>query len=161
VTDICDWAPGYRTIAIEGCDGVGKTTLAKRLAREHGFRIVHSGPTPAGHDLRSRYRRILMEPGSVVLDRCFVSELVYGPLFREGSRLTSADVADLCQVLAERDGALLYVTASTGTVLERLGERGEPMPAGTVSAIQQAYDDVVAELEERLTIVRYSTDVPR
>ncbi len=161
LTDIGDWVTGHRTIAIEGCDGVGKTTLAKRLAREHGFRIVHSGPTPLGHDLRTRYHRILMEPGRVVLDRCFISELVYGPLFRDGSRLGRADVADLCHDLARRDGVVVYVTASTETLLERLRERGEHVQAGTLSAIQRAYEGVVNELRARLTIVTYSTDVPR
>ncbi|MGW1974115.1 hypothetical protein [Streptomyces sp. NPDC001889] len=32
---------GRRTLVVEGCDGVGKTTLATRLAQDHGFTVIH------------------------------------------------------------------------------------------------------------------------
>lgn len=151
-------AAGHRTLAVEGCDGAGKTTLAEHLAQAHGFQVVHSGPTPAGHDLCARYRSILSGPGKIVLDRCFVSELVYGPLFRGGCRLSRTDTIELCQRVAQRDGALVLATASTRTIRDRLRNRGEPMPERTIEAIQRAYDDVLADLEGYVTVLRYPTD---
>ena len=51
-------AATYRTIAVDGADGTGKTTLVNRLRAEHGFTVVHSARTPDGIDLIARYRRI-------------------------------------------------------------------------------------------------------
>ncbi|GAA5707333.1 MULTISPECIES: hypothetical protein [Streptomyces] len=78
---------GHRTVVIEGGDGVGKSTLAKLLVAQHGFISVHSPRTPDHQDLVSRYRELLARPGRLVLDRSFLSELVYGPLYRGHSRL--------------------------------------------------------------------------
>ncbi len=83
--------PAHQTVVLEGCDGVGKSTLAQQLASDHGFTIVHSGRTPDGVDLAERYRQILSQPGRLALDRSFVSELVYGPLRHGGSRLTDIE----------------------------------------------------------------------
>jgi hypothetical protein len=47
----------HRTVVLEGCDGVGKSTLAQRLALDFGFTIVHSARTPDGVNLAERYRR--------------------------------------------------------------------------------------------------------
>ena len=72
---------------LEGCDGVGKSTLAQELARDFGFTIVRSTRTPDGINLAERYQRILSRPGRLALDRSFISELVYGHLHHGGSRL--------------------------------------------------------------------------
>jgi thymidylate kinase len=74
----------HQTVVLEGCDGVGKSTLAQQLARDLGFTIVHSTRTPNGVDLAERYQQILSRPERLALDRSFVSELVYGPLHHGG-----------------------------------------------------------------------------
>ena len=75
-------ANGHDLIVLEGCDGAGKTTLAAALAARHGHAIVHATRSPEGTDLFAKYHAILARPGPLVLDRSFVSELVYGPLDR-------------------------------------------------------------------------------
>jgi MoxR-like ATPase len=74
----------HRTVVLEGGDGVGKSTLAQQLARDLGFTIVHSARTPDGVDLAERYQQILSRLERLVLDRSFVSELVYGALRHGG-----------------------------------------------------------------------------
>ncbi|MFF1342085.1 hypothetical protein ACFVYT_30055 [Streptomyces sp. NPDC058290] len=71
----------YRTLVLEGCDGAGKSTLAALFAARHGFTVIHSPRTP---DLTARY---LAQGGRLILDRSFISELVYGPLLRGASRI--------------------------------------------------------------------------
>ncbi|RSN69765.1 hypothetical protein [Actinomadura sp. WAC 06369] len=88
--DLARWAARHEVIVLEGCDGVGTTTLATKLAQHHGFQLVHATRTPDGVDLAERYRTILAIPGRIILDRCFISELVYGPLLHGRSRLTFA-----------------------------------------------------------------------
>ncbi|WP_245689349.1 ATP-binding protein [Streptomyces chattanoogensis] len=79
----------HQTLVLEGCDGVGKSTLGERLSTDYGFAVVHSPKTPDHLDLASRDRSILAGAGRILLDRCFISELVYGPLHR-GSILSRA-----------------------------------------------------------------------
>lgn len=136
----------YRLLAIDGCDGTGKSTLAASLGAQHGYRAIHSPRTPEHIDLVARYQCIFEKPGRVVLDRCFVSELVYGPLRHGGSRLSWADAVALSRRLAERSGALLHLTGSPATIRDRLIKRGDTDPpsqseiARLVAAYQQIFD---------------------
>ena len=71
---------------IEGPDGAGKTTLAKRIAEKSGLPYVHMGPPdPADPDLILAYRDRLVEGG--VIDRLALSERIYGPLLRGEDRI--------------------------------------------------------------------------
>ncbi|MFD7896955.1 hypothetical protein [Streptomyces sp. NPDC059743] len=49
--NIDEIAGHYQTLVLEGCDGVGKSTLAQRLSTNHGFTVVHSPRTPDHLDL--------------------------------------------------------------------------------------------------------------
>ncbi|MGH3881894.1 MAG: hypothetical protein ACRDRY_15820 [Pseudonocardiaceae bacterium] len=148
--------PAHRTVVLEGCDGVGKSTLAQQLASDHGFTIVHSGRTPDGVDLSKRYRQILSQPGRLVLDRSFVSELVYGPLHHGGSRLTDADACDLAALVARRDGVLVHLTASASTIRARLLVRDGPAAAShaDVELLIRAYERVVTTFAAYLPVIR-------
>ena len=83
----------HEVIVLDGCDGTGKTTIAEAMRAQHGYTVIHSGRTPDGTDIAGRYRDILARPGRIVLDRSFISELVYGPLFHGRSRLRQASSA--------------------------------------------------------------------
>jgi broad-specificity NMP kinase len=146
------------TIVLEGCDGVGKSTLAQRLASDHGFTVVHSGRTPDGVDLAERYRQILSQPGRLALDRSFVSELVYGPLRHGGSRLTDADTYDLTALVARRDGVLVYLTAPASVVRARLvGRDGAAASLTDIESLIAAYEHVITTLAAYLPVARFDT----
>lgn len=93
---------GYETVVLEGCGGVGKSTLAERLGTHHRFAVVHSPRTPDHLDLASRYRTILAGKGRILFDRCFISELVYGPLHRGRSRINWTQAIDLASEVARK-----------------------------------------------------------
>ncbi len=141
---------------LEGCDGVGKSTLAQGLGAGHGFTIVHSGRTPEGIDLVERYRRILARPGRLVLDRSFVSELVYGPLRHGSSRLTHSDACDLATCVAHRDGVLVHLIAPASVVRARLIVRDGAAAASLadIESLITAYEQVVTTLAAYLPVVR-------
>jgi hypothetical protein len=142
----------YRTLALDGCDGTGKTTMANRLVTRHGFTVVHSARTPDGTDLTARYQRILAAPGRLVLDRCFVSELVYGPLHHNRSRITLDEAVGLAEAVAARDGALIHLTGLPAAIHSRLLAReGSNAPGmSEVEALVTAYDRVFAAIAARL-----------
>ncbi len=107
----------YQVIVLEGCDGVGKTTLAEALAAQHGYTVIHSGRTPDGTDLADHYGTILALPGRLVLDRSFISELVYGPLDRGRSRLSLPAAVTLTRRVAKRSGVLISAYHNTFVAL--------------------------------------------
>jgi thymidylate kinase len=151
---IQDRLPGdYQTVVIDGCDGTGKTTLADSLAAQ-GFTVVHFGPTPSGVDLADRYRTVLAQHGRLALDRCFLSELVYGPLFRSRSRISWSTVLELATAVAARRGVFVHLTGSTDTVRSRLIARDTVAPsAATIGAILHAYREVFTRLAEHTSVI--------
>lgn len=144
----------YQIVAIEGCDGTGKTTLARTLA-EGGFTVVHSPRTPDDVDLLGRYRHILATPGRLVLDRCFVSELVYGPLYRQRSRLSWPDAEDLAQRLSARDGVFVHLTGQAAAVHARLLARDRATPdLAEINRLIAAYHQVFAALAAHAPVIQ-------
>ncbi|MFE9445169.1 hypothetical protein ACFYO2_40860 [Streptomyces sp. NPDC006602] len=119
-------AAAHRTVVLEGCDGAGKSTLATRLAREHGFTVIHCPRTPDSVNLLQRYQTLLARPGRLVLDRCFLSELAYGPLYCSGSRITWDEARTLAKSVANWDGVFLDRFGSLD------GCDGDRLPAPTL-----------------------------
>ncbi|WP_059008017.1 hypothetical protein [Streptomyces specialis] len=74
------------------------------------------------------YRTLLEQPGRLVLDRCFLSELVYGPLHRGRSRLSWAQALDLAEAVTRRDGLFLHLTAPTHVIHACLRARDGSAP---------------------------------
>lgn len=151
---LADFAARYEVIALEGCDGVGKTTVAAALASDHGYTTVHSGRTPDGMDLAGRYREILSRPGKLVLDRCFISELVYGPLRHGRSRISIAEAARLATAIAERHGVLVHLTGRPEEIVVRLQARDCQSPSlREIRELLEAYENAFATLGRIVPII--------
>jgi thymidylate kinase len=154
-------AATYRVIAVEGADGTGKTTLVNQLQTEHSFTVIHNPRTPDGVDLAARYRQILDMPGPLALDRCFVSELVYGPLYHGRSRLTWDGVLDLTHTLTTRQGVFVHLTATAETVGQRLRAREGTSPdPDTVDRLLTAYERTFTALAAHAPVIRIDTTRP-
>jgi len=75
-------------IIVEGCDNSGKTTLAKKFAKGLKLGYVKSPGPDANYDWWMK--ELTLPPDKLaysVYDRFYYSELVYGPILREGIRL--------------------------------------------------------------------------
>lgn len=114
---------------LEGPDGAGKSTLARRLSETYGMEIWKKGP-PSG-DFMSEYVLPLMQiqrtHKDVVLDRWHVGELTYGPLLRGKSMMTYGQAAYVELVLRTLGATFIHVTASYETLLERINQRGDDL----------------------------------
>ncbi|MEV3853109.1 hypothetical protein AB0J38_02160 [Streptomyces sp. NPDC050095] len=153
-------AARHRTLAVEGCDGAGKTTLALGLAHTHDFAVVHSPRTPDHLDLASRYRELLGQPGRLLLDRCFLSELVYGPLLRGRSRINWAQAIDLAEAVVDRGGMFVHLTAPPAVIRRRLHDRdGEAPELEEVSALVTSYQRAFETLAAYCPVTTIDTSI--
>lgn len=98
---------GRGIILLEGADSAGKTTLARHLAGRYGALNLHSTvrrETYRWHVGALRWAIRAAATRLVVLDRLWISELVYGPIFRGGP---TYDVGARCvDRMLRRFGAL-------------------------------------------------------
>lgn len=155
----CSWAAAYTTIVLEGTDGTGKTTLANLLGSRHGFGVVHSPRTPEGVDLADRYRQLLNRPGRLVLDRSFVSELVYGPLLRGRSRIDWDTATQLICAVTDRRGVFVHLTAPASTIAARLRARDETSSLSTelIGRLNRAYEHIFAKIATLAPVITVDT----
>ncbi|AVR56775.1 thymidylate kinase [Microbacterium phage Elva] len=130
---------------IEGADGTGKTTFVGRMAARHAAaghrepRLIHNDASDhrLPGSLYRHYRAQLLDAVdfrdtagvTTYIDRSFLSELVYGPLYRGRSRITPRQARRL-ERLADRHGVvLLGMTAELNTRRLRVRARGEAWTA--------------------------------
>lgn len=148
----------YPVIVVEGCDGTGKSTLATLLSSQYGYSVVRTGRLGDGTDLAERYRTALDQPGNLVLDRSFITELVYGPLRNGVSRLTADQAAQLAFALADRGGVFVHLTAHPKALAWRLRARDGHSPTlDWIRSVMRGYRNVFAALDGAAPIVKIDT----
>ena len=121
-------------IILEGCDGTGKTTIAKEL-EGHGFAVVHQGP-PQRHPV-VEYTEPLdkYQPGGpgrdLALDRWLYGELVYPTSRRDGqTQLTTLGFSAVDEFLRVKGAVLIHCTSSLDLSAALVQARGEPFDRG-------------------------------
>lgn len=143
-------------VVIEGPDGSGKTTLARRVAEAAGGEYRHAGP-PERHPL-VEYTAPLAgyRPGggqTLVLDRWHLGELVYGPLYRGKCGLTPSQFAAVEDFLLSLGAVLVHCTGRVRVLSRRLAARGEQVDEPRLALEARIWDRVVAT-ETRLPRLR-------
>jgi thymidylate kinase len=147
----------YPILVIDGCDGTGKTTLAQALRESHRYAVIHSARTPDGIDLVDRYRQLLANQ-RIVLDRSFISELVYGPLLHGQSRISVEAAADLARDVAGKGGALVHLTGSPQAIAVRLRHRDGTAPSqNRISAIIDGFHAAFRLLDGTAPVITADT----
>lgn len=106
-------------IVIEGCDGTGKSSIAKHLCEKLGLQYWHESQ-PRTFD---EYKQML-EYGGFVFDRFCFGQFVYNT---ENQRKMSFDELKTLvrEVFPATETVFIYVDAHTDTIIKRLLQRGE------------------------------------
>lgn len=110
-------------IILEGCDGTGKTTLAKILAERYKLDICHlTQRDPTSYYFYAQTAR----KEDVVWDRHTLGELIYPEIFDRKQNL-SFDQARVIIDRAKSEGVkILILTAENDVIKQRLLERKSP-----------------------------------
>ncbi|GHH83469.1 hypothetical protein GCM10018793_45630 [Streptomyces sulfonofaciens] len=140
----------YRTLVVEGPEGLSRTGLLGELGR-NGFVIRHASGALPHVDPTQPFRELLAGPGRIAVDGGIIHELVYGPLRHGRSRVTWIQALDFAEAVAERDGALLHVvepcTADPFLPVEPGRPAGGTRALGAVGAagLDEAVDEEAAD----------------
>lgn len=138
-------------IVLEGADGVGKSTIAKRLARILNARIIHcTKDTP--NDL-TYFRSILYasEEQHIIADRFCYGQFVYQS--EEERKLTQDELYRLEADMLNMGAKVIYVTASEKTIEARLNKRNE-IPMYPVKELLERFDTVMKQSTLQIEIWR-------
>ena len=141
----------------EGPDGSGKSTSARLLSAVTGYPESHFSQPKDEEEKKhmfEMYRQKLQESDNVIFDRSWMSELVYGPIFRGASALTNEQAAELCRILAAKGGKMIYCNGSTEELASRAFARGEDFVSredfdAIVDGYHDMFDnkDIIGQLE--------------
>lgn len=137
-------------IILEGIDGVGKSTLARRLQGQDGRRVVHSGP-PKTYDWTAEYVtpvKICFETNAnVVFDRFHLGEWVWPDIFNRKSIFKTFDDVIACHLEILSMGAnIIYVKRNMKAVENTLRERGEDAMIPMLRKADAMFEQLADEL---------------
>lgn len=125
---------------VEGADGTGKSTFVDWLVQTDALRgrgsarVFHNDANDAKlpGSLYRHYRAQILEAIefrdqgiSTYIDRSFLSEVVYGGLYRGKSRISPRQLKKLEQLAVDNGVVLLGIDAPQDVRAEVLAERGE------------------------------------
>lgn len=118
-------------IILEGPDGGGKTTLANTLSKHSGWPIKHFSYPKTQEEVDNMFSMYLdmlnsLEPTeNVILDRCWYSDMCYGPVMRGAATITTAKMLEL-EEAALKHGCMVVLCIDEPTVLwQRVSKRGD------------------------------------
>ena len=146
-------------IILEGPDGSGKSTLAEKLSKQTGYPVVHRA-APKSEDekkaMMQMYQQAIAESKDIIFDRCWYSEMVYGPVMRDATCISHEDMYRLELGLCEVGAILIYCTDALRTMWNRCQKRGEDYISDfeTFKAIHEGYEKLM-ELPHMIPVVRY------
>ena len=137
-------------VIVEGIDGVGKTTLVDYIV-EQGLEKHHFNYDEKNMDLYNKYMSVLYSSNlNKVLDRSFISEMVYGPVIRGKSKLELEQYKRLLLEYKKNGTSIIYLTAPKEILLQR-----KQNDLADLEMIQKIYDKLNLQYNK---IMNYSTD---
>lgn len=143
-------------IIIEGIDGVGKTTISTSL-EQVGFEIHHLQYDEKNEQgFMNLLRR---DKGNLVLDRAFITEVVYGPVLRDYSRVDEKALKRLINEYGKNKTKIVYLTALKEDLLYRRRNSKEDyeLLVKYYGELHKRYEEEMQKLELSFPILRINT----
>jgi len=144
-----------KNIVLEGCDGVGKTTIAQMLRNRYNMSIYspnRPGTYKEGVEINLRVCRMMRYYQNHVYDRAFLSEFVYAPIFRGYEAIYAFNMS--CDL---QDNTLfILLTATLPSMKERYD--GEFVNIDDLSKISTSYLNAFNKLTNKHKIIISTTN---
>lgn len=141
-------------LVLEGIDGVGKTTLANLLSQTYNAGIIHATRETPNDWAWFNELMDLAKDRNIIMDRSFWGQFVYQD--PEERKLTWEQLHELEHRLDQEGGKLIYVTANTSDILERLKGRAETL-SRPLDLLKERYEAVILLSECPVIIYNTST----
>ena len=139
-------------IIIEGLDGTGKTTLVNDLLKKN-YILVKQDFHHESH--YHKYVNVIRSSHNhSVSDRSFISEMVYGKILANTTKLSEEEFDNLIKLYSEYKTRIIYLYASKDILLKR---RKDDIQDREV--IFHLYQKLMDEFERRLDYISSYMDV--
>lgn len=146
-------------IIIEGPDGSGKTSLAEKISKQTRYPIIHRTQPKSEEEkklMMGEYLQLIRSNKNCILDRCWYSEMAYGPVMRDASVLSYPQMYELEELLAKTGAILIYATGPKAALWQRCQRRGEEYITSrdNFNAICENFDAIM-NVPHYIPVVRY------
>jgi thymidylate kinase len=151
-------------VILEGPDGSGKTHLAKQMAKQSNYPLIHRVAPESQRDKDLMFQSYLDEINrgkNMVFDRAWYSDMVYGPIFRGETPISFPRMYALEERLARAGAIIIYCTGHPNTLWARCHVRGEDNPGGTQFEQERDKFDRVCHDYDRLMRIPHHIPVVR
>lgn len=111
-----NFSKGGRKVIVDGVDKAGKTTLIESLKEELGMKkalVKHFGVPSSKFKYYDNYVHDLRLEHDIIMDRFFLSEIVYGCVLRGETKFTPEDLISACLILRENKAKVIVIIPST------------------------------------------------
>lgn len=147
-------------IIIEGPDGAGKSTLANKIKDQTGYMIMHRSQPKTEEDkkrMMDEYVQVIKAGKNCIFDRCWYSEMVYGPVMRDASVISYPQMYELERLLAKNGALIIHCTAPEQTLWRRCLRRGEDYitERETFSKICNGFDTLMYDVPHYIPVLTY------
>lgn len=146
-------------LIIEGPDGSGKTTLAEKLSKQTGYPIIHRTQPKTEEEkklMMGEYLQTIRSGKNMIFDRCWYSEMAYGPVMRDSSVISYPEMYELEEHLAKYGAIIIYATGPKAALWQRCQKRGEDYITSRddFNAICENFDKIM-RVPHHIPVVRY------
>lgn len=146
-------------IIIEGPDGSGKTTLAEKLSKQTKYPIIHRSQPKTEEEkklMMGEYLQTIRSGKNMIFDRCWYSEMAYGPVMRDDSVISYPEMYELEELLAKSGALIIYATGAKAALWQRCQKRGEDYITARddFNAICDNFDKIM-NVPHHIPVVRY------
>jgi thymidylate kinase len=153
-------------IVFEGVDGVGKSSIAKKLSEKLGFPVIKGSSFEQAKctrdELFNKFYDMLFDYDDLILDRYIHSNVVYAPLYEDFAMISKGELRFLESQLELYDAIVIYLKADPEIIKQRLQKRGdEYISADKIEEISQRYDEIFGETNLKHYVIdtgKYSVD---
>ena len=136
-------------IIIEGCDGIGKTSVIERLRRKYSCDVLwmcNGDKTIRGFEEKAKLHNIIS-------DRSFLSEWVYSKVFNRKTELTKIWMDWLLDYEYNKYKVFVLV-ADPNVIMERISKRGtDSEDYESIIKLNQAYKKLGEDYPNRINVI--------